>query len=179
VQPTKEATVRTVATLALAAVIVVDLACSSGSSNSTTASSTASSADEGAALMQVSRDWAKAAESRNAERVLSYWADDAIVMPADLPALIGKDAIKGMVQSSFTDSTFSITWEPERAVVSKSGDMAYLVEHNRVTFVDPSGRRSTKYGKGVTIWRKDASGNWKNVVDIFNNSPTAQVIPEG
>ena len=170
---------RAVATFALAAVIVLDLACSSESSSSASASSTPSSADEGAALMQVSRDWAKAAESRDVERVLSYWADDAIVMPADQPALVGKEAIRGMVQSGFTDSTFSITWEPERAVISQSGDIGYLVEHNRMTFRDPSGRKRTTFGKGVTIWKKDAGGNWKNVVDVFNTSPTARVLPEG
>jgi ketosteroid isomerase-like protein len=171
--------VRTVATFALAAVVAADIGCSSGSSNSTTASSTPATADEGAALMQVSRDWAKAAEARDTERVLAYWADDAIVMPADQPALVGKEAIRGMVQGGFADSAFSITWEPERAVISQSGDMGYLVEHNRMTFRDPSGRRRTTFGKGVTIWKKDANGNWKNVVDIFNTNPTARVIPEG
>ena len=171
---------RTVATLALAAVIVLDLACSSEPSDSaTTASSTPSSADQGAALMQISRDWAKAAESRDVERVLSYWADDAIVMQSDQPALVGKAAIRAMVQGAFKNPQFSITWEPERAVISQAGDMGYLIEHNRMSFPDPTGKRRTVYGKGVTIWKKDASGNWKNVVDIFNTSPTQRVLPPG
>jgi ketosteroid isomerase-like protein len=169
--------VRTVATLALAAVIVVDFACSSGSSSSATASSTPSSADQGAALMQVSRDWAKAAESRDVERVLSYWADDAIMMENEQPALVGKAAIRSMVQRGFGDPNFKITWEPERAVISESGDMGYLIEHNRVSFTDPTGKARTVFGKGVTIWKKDASGNWKNVVDIFNTNPTERVLP--
>lgn len=170
---------RTVATFALAAVIVLDVACSSESSSSATASSTPSSIDEGAALMQVSRDWAKAAQSRDVERLLSYWADDAIVMQTDQPALVGKEAIRGMVEGGFKDPSFSITWEPERAVISKSGDMGYLVEHNRMTFRDPTGKARAVLGKGVTIWKKDDSGNWKNVVDIFNTSPTERVLPEG
>jgi ketosteroid isomerase-like protein len=29
----------------------------------------------------------------------------------------------------------------------------------------------------VTIWKKDANGNWKNVVDIFNNSLTENALP--
>jgi ketosteroid isomerase-like protein len=171
--------VRTVVTLALAAVVLADIGCSSGSSNSTTTSSTASSADEGAALMQVSRDWAKAAEARDTERVLSYWADDAIMMENEQPALIGKAAITAMVQRGFKDPNFSITWEPERAVISESGDMGYLIEHNRVNFTDPTGKARTVFGKGVTIWKKDASGNWKNVVDIFNTNPTERVLPAG
>jgi ketosteroid isomerase-like protein len=171
--------VRTVATLALAAVIILDVGCSSESSNSAAASSTPSGADEGAALMQISRDWAKAAEARDTERVLSYWADDAIVMENEQPALIGKAAITAMVQRGFKDPNFSITWEPERAVISESGDMGYLIEHNRVNFTDPTGKARTVFGKGVTIWKKDASGNWKNVVDIFNTNPTERVLPAG
>jgi ketosteroid isomerase-like protein len=171
--------VRTVVTLALAAVVLADIGCSSGSSNSTTASSTGSSADEGAALMQISRDWAKAAEARDTERVLSYWADDAIMMENEQPPLIGKAAITTMVQRGFKDPNFSITWEPERAVISQSGDMGYLIEHNRVSFIDPTGKARTVFGKGVTIWKKDASGNWKNVIDIFNTSPMERVLPAG
>jgi ketosteroid isomerase-like protein len=26
-------------------------------------------------------------------------------------------------------------------------------------------------GRGYTIWRKEADGNWKCVVDIWNNPP--------
>ena len=75
---------RTVATIALVAVVVATVDCNFGSSSSGTASSTpSSSADQGAALMQVSRDWAKAAESRDVERILSYWADDAVVLLPD------------------------------------------------------------------------------------------------
>lgn len=171
---------RTVATIALVALLVATVDCNFGSSSSTTASSTpSSSVDDGAALMQVSRDWAKAAQSRDVEGVLSYWADDAIVMQTDQPALVGKEAIRGMVQGGFKDPSFSITWEPERAVISKSGDIGYLVEHNRMTFTDPTGKARTVLGKGVTIWRKDTSGNWKNVVDIFNTSPKERVLPEG
>jgi ketosteroid isomerase-like protein len=172
--------VRTVSAFALAAAVVANAGCNSGSSNSGTASSTPSASnEEAAALMQVSRDWAKAAESRDVERVVSYWADDAIVLEVDQPALVGKAAIRGMVQGAFQNPQFSITWEPERAVISQAGDMGYLIEHNRMSFPDPTGKRRTVYGKGVTIWKKDASGNWKNVVDIFNTSPTQRVLPPG
>ena len=101
---------RTVAAFALATVVVATAGCNSGSSNSGTASSTpTASNEEAAALMQVSRDWAKAAESRDVERVVSYWADDAIVLEVDQPALVGKAAIRGMVQGAFQNPQFSIT----------------------------------------------------------------------
>jgi ketosteroid isomerase-like protein len=82
-----------------------------------------------------------------------------------------------MVQASMKIPKFSITWGPEAAVISKGGDMGYLVEHSRFTFADSTGKVHTQFGKTVTIWRKDASGAWKCVVDVWNGSPTENVYP--
>ena len=179
---------RTVVTIALVALVVATVDCNFGSSSSTTDSSTAasstaasatpsSSVDEGAALMQVSRDWAKATESRDVERIVSYWADDAVVLLPDRAAIVGKDALRTMVRRDLSEPRFTLTWEPERAVIAQAGDMGYLIEHNRVTFPDASGRPRTAYGKVVSVWKKDASGNWKCVVDISNNNQTQSVLP--
>jgi ketosteroid isomerase-like protein len=132
--------------------------------------------NEGAALMQASRDWAAAAGSGDVERILSYWAEDAIVLPPDRPALIGKPAIREFVRQSLAAPGFSITWEPEAATVAPAGDLGYLVERNRLTFVDGSGNVATQHGKGVTIWRKDPTAGWKCVIDIWNASPTERVL---
>ena len=149
-------------------------------SSSGTASSTISG-DSGQAeveaLMQTSRDWAKAAAGGDVEKILSYWSDDAIVLQPDQRALIGKAAIRQMVEGSMKIPKFTITWGPESGVISKSGDMGYLVEHNRVTFADSTGKVHTQFGKAVTIWRKDASGAWKCVVDTWNGSPAENVYP--
>jgi len=172
--------VRTVATIALVAVVVATVDCNFGSSSSSTASSTPSaSSAEGAALMQVSRDWAKAAEARDVERTLSYWSDDAMTLEPDRPAIVGKAELRNMVQAGFKDPKFSITWDPEQVVISQAGDMGYMIEHNRITFADTTGKVRTVFGKGVTIWKKDSNGNWKCVVDIFNNSPQERVFPPG
>lgn len=129
--------------------------------------------------MQRSRDWAKAAATGNVDSALAYWSDDAIVMQANQPAYVGKAAIRGMVEASMKIPKFSITWEPERASISESGDVGYLIEHNRVTMADSTGKVHTQYGKGVTIWKKDANGVWRCVVDIGNDNPTEKVFPTG
>ena len=171
---------RTVVTIALVALVVATVDCNFGSSSSSTASSTGSgSTAEGAALMQVSRDWAKAAEARDVERTLSYWSDDAMTLEPDRPAIVGKAALRNLVQSGFKDPKFTITWEPEQAVISQAGDIGYLIEHNRITFADTTGKVRTVFGKGVTIWKKDSNGTWKCVIDIFNNSPHERVFPPG
>lgn len=135
--------------------------------------------DDAAALMQTSREWAKAIAGGDVDVILSYWADDAVVLAPDQPAVDGKAALREMVLGMQKIPGFSITWEPERAVISKSGDLGYLIERNRVTFADANGEIKTQFGKAVTIWRKEASGAWKCVVDAWNNNPTERVFGGG
>ena len=164
--------------LGLCSLLTATAACNAGSgSNSGTASSTASgSTDEQNALMQTSRDWAKVTASHDIDKIVSYWTDDAIVMEPGQPAIVGKGAIASMVESSMKIPKFNISWDPERAFVSKGGDVGYLIEHNKVEYNDSTGKLLTQYGKCVTIWKKDASGAWKNAVDICTPNPTEKVF---
>lgn len=128
-------------------------------------------AKEGEALMQTSRNWSKAAATGNVDSILSYWADDAVVMsPGEMP-LKGKEAIRGMIEGSSKIPGFRISWEPRSVVVSESGDLAYLTEETQMSMNDSLGKSITLYNKAVTIWRKDNNGNWKNIVDIWNANP--------
>jgi ketosteroid isomerase-like protein len=49
--------------------------------------------------------------------------------------------------------------------------MAYMIEENQVTTNDSLGNPVTKYGTGVTIWRKQKDGIWRNIVEIVNDKP--------
>ena len=122
-------------------------------------------------LMQRSRDWSKAAVSGKMDSVLSYWADDAVVMPPGQPPLKGKEAIRNMLEESSRIPGFKISWEPKSVSVSASGDMAYMIEENQITMSDSLGRPFTQFNKAVTVWRKEADGTWKNVVDMWNSNP--------
>jgi ketosteroid isomerase-like protein len=117
-------------------------------------------------LMQISRDWSKDAATNNVEKIVSYWADDAVLYTGDMPALIGKPAIKEMVQHSMQMPGFKISWEPTRADVCESGDMAYLIEKNAVSYQDSTGKPMVMQGNVVTVWKKNTAGEWKAVVDI-------------
>jgi ketosteroid isomerase-like protein len=154
---------------------LVLVGCKVESAKSTTGMTTRGASE--AALMQTSRNWAKAAATGNADSALAYWSDDAVVLEPDQPALVGKSAITQMVVGSMKDPKFSITWEPERAVISDGGDLGYLIEHNRVTFSDSTNKVRTVYGKAVTIWKKEPNGTWKCVVDTWNGNPTQNALP--
>jgi len=126
---------------------------------------------EGEALRQQSRDWSAQVATGNLDAILATWAEDAVMMPPGLPPLQGKTAIRGYVERALRLPGFKISWEPLTAHVSRSGDLAYLVERNITTVNDSTGKPVTSYGKVVTVWRKDGDGRWKNVVDMWNDMP--------
>jgi uncharacterized protein (TIGR02246 family) len=127
---------------------------------------------EAAMLMETSRAWSAAAGSGDIDAILSYWADDAVMMPPGQPPLRGKAAIRDYVESGSTIPGFSIEWEPLEAHVATSGDMAYLIERNRISFQDSTGATVTETNKVVTVWRKQHDGSWKNVLDMWNADPS-------
>jgi uncharacterized protein (TIGR02246 family) len=121
---------------------------------------------EGEKVMQLSKEWSQAASTGDVEKIVSYWADDAIVMSAGQPVFSGKPAIRKMVEESYKMPGFRISWQPQRVVVSESGDMAYLMENSQISFTDSTGKPVTMNNKAVSIWRKQVDGSWKNAVDI-------------
>ena len=123
---------------------------------------------EGEKLMNLSREWSKVAATRDVEKTLSYWADDATVISAGQPTLKGKQAIRQMVEGSFKNPSFKISWAPESVEISKSGDVGYMIEHDNLTVNDSTGNPKTQHYKSVTVWKKQADGSWKNVVDVMS-----------
>ena len=123
-------------------------------------------------LLQRDAEWAAlAAEGREVESILSYWTDDAVVLPPGLPAVTGKTALREYIQGSLQIPGFNITWSSRDVVFSPDGKLAYLFSENRVTMNDADGKPATTTGRAVTIWRREPNGEWRCAVDIWNASP--------
>jgi uncharacterized protein (TIGR02246 family) len=127
---------------------------------------------EGDKVMQVSKEWSQIIATKDIDKIVSYWTDDAFLMQEGRPPLKGKQAIRQMVEESFKIPGFSISWQPQSVEVSDNGDMAYMIENAQVSFTDSTGKAITINNKAVTVWRKQADGSWKNVVDISTADPS-------
>ncbi|HEY5745529.1 MAG TPA: SgcJ/EcaC family oxidoreductase [Chryseolinea sp.] len=123
---------------------------------------------EGEKLMQLSREWSQSASKHDVEKTLSYWADDATLISAGDPMLKGKAAIRQMVEESFKDPSFQISWEPQQVEIAQSGELGYLLEKTTITANDSTGNPVTHLYNSVSVWKKQADGAWKNVVDILS-----------
>ena len=131
-----------------------------------------SSDDVKNALLQRDREWSVvAAEGRSVDRIVEYWTDDAVIIPAGAPVIRGKAAIRDYVQTSLAIPGFQIRWEPQDASVSADGTLGYTTGENAVTVPGPDGTLVTIPGRYATVWRCDPSGVWNCVIDIWNSGP--------
>ena len=125
-------------------------------------------AAEGEKLMQVSREWSQVVPTKDYDKIMSYWADDAVIFIPGQATVKGKDAIRTMVDADSKNPDFNISWEPLEAHISDDGSMGFLIEQNKVTINDST----IFYNNVVTVWRKAADGSWKNVADISTPKPS-------
>ena len=58
-------------------------------------------------------------------------------------------------------------------LIALSIGLASIARGDSITgqVIDSLGNPVTNHGKGVTVWRKESDGSWKNVVDIWNEAP--------
>ena len=64
--------------------------------------------------------WSKAAATKDVDRIVSYYADDASVFPANAPIAKSKDEIKKLWSGLVGAPGSSISWETTTAVAAKS-----------------------------------------------------------
>lgn len=124
--------------------------------------------DASKALAKLDDDWSKAAATRDAGRVASFYAEDAIAYPPNEPAAIGRAAAQRVWASFFADPGFTISWTTLHAGVSKSGDVGYTTGVYEAAFKGADGKAIVEKGKYVCVWAKQRDGSWKAVHDIWN-----------
>jgi len=127
---------------------------------------------ERSALLERDREWSQT--TKDLEKFLSYYAPDASVYPQGMPIATGS----GPIRDAFTKMTsmpgFSLQFSATKADVSASGDLGHTTGTYQVTVNDAAGNPMTEKGKYVTVWKKQADGQWKVTEDIFNADATGQ-----
>jgi hypothetical protein len=69
-------------------------------------------------------------------------------------------------------------WQSTKVEVARSSDLAYLYGTYEVSYDEAPGKRTTDRGKIVEVWRKQADGSWKCIVDTWNSDlPAAPSTP--
>ena len=125
------------------------------------------------AIRDLDDQWSKAAESRDIDKLVTFYSDDAIVLPPNSPALTSKDAIRNMWKEMLSNPGATLTWKTTRVEVSKAADMAFSSGTYEFTMKDPSGKSVNERGKYLEVWEKQADGKWKCGADMWSSDAPA------
>jgi ketosteroid isomerase-like protein len=129
---------------------------------------------EQARLLHQDAEWADLASAgKDVDKIVSYWSDDAVLIFPGQPVLEGKPAIRAYVEASLKTPGFKIHWVSEKPVFSPDGQLAYLRGTDELTSPGPNGATTILHLRGISVWRRDADGHWRCVVDISNEEPSA------
>lgn len=124
-------------------------------------------ADE-AAIRQKSMDWSNAAQSHDADKAVSFYAPDAVVLSDQYPISLTPSAIRDGWQALLADKSTTLSWKTSAVGVAKSGDIAYEYGAYTLDTTGKDGEVSTRNGKYLLVWKKQADGTWKVAVDTDN-----------
>lgn len=123
------------------------------------------------AIKSLEASWNQDYASKNAYKISSYYADDAVLMVPGMDAAIGKDAIQKLIKQFLTDPALSIKFQASMIDAAKSGDMAFSQGSYTMTMTDPITKKIvTDRGSYVTVYHKQADANWKVVSDIATSA---------
>ena len=123
----------------------------------------AAGADE-KAVREADEQWSKVAAAKDLDKTVSFYADDAVVLPPNQAAVTTKDGIRNLWKE-FLDSLTDISWKTTRVEMAKSSDMAYLIGTYETTLKDGTKDK----GKYCEVWKKQADGKWKVSADMFSS----------
>jgi ketosteroid isomerase-like protein len=130
-------------------------------------------------LRGLDAQWSKVAGTKDLDKTVSYYADDAMVFAPNTPGATSKEAIRKVWKDLFDAPGASISWRTSRVEVAKSGDLAYVTGSYEAGMNDAAGKPVKEVGKYVAIFKKQADDKWKCIVDVWNaDTPATPPAPE-
>jgi uncharacterized protein (TIGR02246 family) len=123
---------------------------------------------EAEAIRAASARWLQAADTRDPNRVASFYADDGSFLVPNVPLARGRDAVRAVWTQLLSAPNLSLVWTPSSVEVAQSADMAYEIGSYQLGMDAPNGRIEDE-GKYLVVWRK-YDRDWQVAADIFNSS---------
>jgi ketosteroid isomerase-like protein len=127
------------------------------------------------ALADAERAFARAATQKGIrDSFLEFFADDAIAFnPAPISA---KDRLRSRPARRFSE--YELRWEPRTGDIAASGELGWLTGPS--TFIDhTSPNAQPQHGNYLSVWRRQADGAWRVLIDIGSEPPQAVPFEPG
>lgn len=115
-----------------------------------------------------------AANTRDADKLASYYTEDTAFMPPNAPLMTGRESARKYFSEMMKPADFSIAWQPTKVEAARTGDVGYSIGTYHLMFTGPDGKMIMDDGKYATVWKKQPDGSWKLAVDMFNSNTPLQ-----
>ena len=121
-----------------------------------------------AVLIAADQAFSRMSAEKGMNAAFLYYAADSVVKLRD-----GKFPINGKIEMSrlfkaHSDSGMRLKWAPVKAEISQSNDLGYTFGTWELYIKQED---TTLYGNYVSVWKKQAGGSWKYVLDAGSNTP--------
>lgn len=104
----------------------------------------------------------------NAQGLMAVFSKDATNYPPSGP-IEGGETIQLGFEDRFAVPGFALIRSgPTRIVMAGSGDLAYTVATEELTFEDENGELTAVESRRLTIWKRQPSGRWQIVENMWN-----------
>ena len=124
-------------------------------------------------LRKLTALFVSAVNNKNLDAMVSFYAPDATVLPPNNLAAMGTRAIRDLFKSMIDAGLSDFTAQATR--IEQSGDLAVEVGRYTVQAPQKEGGKREDRGKYVGTWRRQPSGEFRMVADIWNSDlPPAQ-----
>jgi len=130
-------------------------------------------AAELASLRAAAEAYHTAASGKDAPGVVALYDEGAVMVPPGADMVNGLDQVRNYRFGFISTPGVSLTFEIVRAEVSASGDMGWTLAEGDITIERPDGTTGKDLVRDFHVWRKQADGSWKVVVDFWNSGVVA------
>ena len=112
----------------------------------------------------------KANSAYDAAKAVSFYTDDVVGMAPDAPVIQGKENMQKYLEAMMKEKP-GFSFNTAKVEVARSGDIAYDWGTGKMTVKDKKGKVTTTTFKSASVWKKQADGTWKMVVDTWSPDP--------
>ena len=121
------------------------------------------------ALLAADVAWMKVYAAKDLEKSVAFFDNEGSMLPSNAPIATGKDALTKSLGSAFATPDYTLSWHANKVGVARSGELGYTSGTYGFSIKDASGKTISDKGKYLTLWKKEADGSWKVLLDTYNS----------
>lgn len=111
--------------------------------------------------------WVPAMRAHDARRVAEAYAEDGLFILPDGRVIVGRAAVQAATEKRFAPGFKVLSGEIKQdGLSSASGGLIIEWGHGGLTSTDATGQTRTSSGPYLTVWKRDASGQWKIIRNL-------------